>query len=121
MKILYVEDHSAQRDIMREMLELAGYEVMLAATGEESIVKTNEIRPNVILMDLRMPGMGGLEAIKKLKGDPAVADIPIIVISAWASRVNRKETLEAGAVKFIAKPIDIGDLVQQINEVAGGP
>ena len=67
MKILYVEDHPAQSDIMKQMLEFLGYEVILASTGEDGIVQACQQQPNIILMDLRMPGMGGVEAIKQLK------------------------------------------------------
>lgn len=118
MKILYVEDHSSQRDIMKQMLELSGHDVAVARNGEEGIRKTYEWRPDVILMDLRMHGMGGIEATRHLKNDPIVADIPIIVVSAWTSRDNREEALRAGAAKFITKPVQIEQFIEQINELA---
>ncbi|MBN1994727.1 MAG: response regulator [Anaerolineae bacterium] len=117
MKILYVEDHPAQSDIMRQMLEFSGCEVVLAGSGEEGIEKAQTEQPDVILMDLRMPGMGGIEAIRYLKNDPAVADIPVIVISAWTSRRNREDALKAGASIFIAKPVDTKRLLNEINNL----
>jgi CheY-like chemotaxis protein len=117
MKILYVEDHPAQSDIMRQMLEFSGHTVVLAGSGEEGISKARQEQPDVILMDLRMPGMGGIEAIKQLKKDPAVVAIPVIVLSAWTSRRNREEALEAGAAKFVAKPIDTKRLLDEINKL----
>jgi two-component system cell cycle response regulator len=117
MKILYVEDHPAQGDIMKQKLEWLGYEVALASTGEEGIQKTHQWQPDIILMDLRMPGMGGLEAIKQLKSDPAVANLPIIVISAWTSRNYQEKALQAGAAKFMAKPVETQRLVAQINKL----
>jgi CheY-like chemotaxis protein len=117
MKVLYVEDHPAQSDIMRQMLEFSGYEVILAGTGEEGILQARLSHPDVILMDLRMPGMGGIEAIKQLKKDPVVAGIPVLVISAWTSRRNREEALAAGATKFIGKPVDAKRLKDEINKL----
>lgn len=118
MKILYVEDHSSQRDIMRQMLELSGHEVAVARNGEEGIQKTYEWRPDIILMDLRMHGMGGIEATRLLKSDASVASIPIIVLSGWTSRQNRADALAAGASKFITKPVQIEQFIEQINELA---
>ncbi len=117
MKVLYVEDHPAQSDIMKQMLEFSGYEVVLAGSGEEGIVQAKQSCPDVILMDLRMPGMGGIEAIKQLKKDPAMAGIPVMVISAWTSRRNREEALAAGATKFIGKPVDAKRLKDEINKL----
>lgn len=117
MKILYVEDHPAQSDIMKQMLEFLGYEVILASTGEDGIVQACQQQPNIILMDLRMPGMGGVEAIKQLKSTSEVAQIPVIVLSAWTSRRNREEALEAGAAKFIGKPVDAKRLKEEINKL----
>lgn len=116
MKILYVEDHYSQSELMKQRLELAGYEVALASSGEEGIQKTHEWQPDIILMDLRLPGMGGVEAIKQLKSDPAVSTIPIIVISAWTTRGFREGALQAGAATFIAKPFDFSRLIDQINQ-----
>jgi two-component system cell cycle response regulator DivK len=117
MRILYIEDHPAQSDIMKQMLEFSGYTVVLAMSGEEGIEKARESQPDVILMDLRMPGIGGIEAIKQLKQDPSVADIPVVVLSAWTSQRNREDAEEAGAAKFLAKPVDTKRLVEEINEL----
>jgi CheY-like chemotaxis protein len=117
MKVLYVEDHPAQSDIIKQMLEFAEYEVVLANSGEQGIEKAREEQPDVILMDLRMPGIGGIEAVKRLKSDPTVSHIPIIVISAWTSRANRDEAIQAGAAKFMAKPVDTMRLIEHIKKL----
>lgn len=116
MRILYVEDHSSQREIMKQMLELSGHEVAVARNGEEGIQKTYDWHPDLILMDLRMHGMGGIEATRRLKNDPPVAHIPIIILSAWTSRHNREAALKAGANRFITKPVRIEEFIEQINE-----
>lgn len=119
MKILYVEDHPAQSDIMKQTLELlGGYDVILAKTGEEGIEKAQQEHPDIILMDLRMPGIGGITAIKRLKSDPVVSNIPVIVLSAWGSRRHREEARQAGAAKYLVKgTVDLNLLIDEINKL----
>ena len=117
MRILYVDDHSSQRNIMKQMLELAGHEVFVAGSGEEGIQKTYEIHPDVIIMDLRMHGIGGIEATKAIKKDPELTHIPVIILSAWTSRHNRKRALEAGATHFMTKPVHIKQFIEEINNL----
>ena len=114
-KILYVEDHPAQRDIMAQMLELSGYQVAVASDGIEGVELAHSWNPDLILMDLRMPRMDGFEAIKVLRSDPATADIPIIAISAWASAKHKDRALEAGADEHFTKPVDLSRLIETIN------
>ena len=118
-KILYVEDHEAQRDAMVKMLELFGYEADVACNGEEGVEKTREWRPDVVLMDIRMPGrIDGLEAIRQLRNDPDTVDIPIIAVSAWGSDKHKKQALEAGADTHFTKPVSIeDDLIEAMNRL----
>jgi CheY-like chemotaxis protein len=115
-KVLYVEDHEAQRDIMVQMLELYGYEVDVASNGEEGVEKAQEWRPDVILMDIRMPGrIDGLVAIRQLRNGSDTADIPIIVISAWGSAKHKERALSAGADAHFTKPVTMDELIAAIN------
>jgi CheY-like chemotaxis protein len=114
-KILYIEDHPAQRDIMAQMLELSGYEVAVACDGIDGVERALSWHPDLILMDLRMPRMDGFEAIKELRKDPATADIPIIAISAWASAKHKERAIEAGANEHFTKPVDLSRLLETIN------
>jgi len=114
-KILYVEDHPAQRDIMAQMLELSGYQVGVASDGVDGVEQTRTWHPDLILMDLRMPRMDGFEAIKVLRSDPDTADIPIIAISAWASAKHKERALDAGADEHFTKPVDLSRLLETIN------
>lgn len=117
-RILYVEDARSQREIMKRMLELYGeYEVIIADHGQEGLEKAREVKPDIILMDLRMPIMDGLKAIQELKKDSTLSDIPIIVISAWANKKNREETMKAGAIKFFEKPTNYKKLVAVIRKI----
>jgi len=115
-KVLYVEDHEAQRDIMVQMLELYGYEVDVASNGEEGVKKAQEEHPDVVLMDIRMPGrIDGFVAIRQLRNGPDAVDIPIIVISAWGSARHKERALKAGADVHFTKPVSIDKLITTIN------
>ena len=115
-KVLYVEDHEVQRDIMVQMLDLYGYEIDVACNGEEGVQKTQECRPDVVLMDIRMPGwIDGLAAIRQLRHGPDTLDIPIIVISAWNSFKHKERALRAGADVHLTKPVPIDKLIAAIN------
>jgi len=115
-KVLYVEDHEAQRDIMVQMLELYGYEVDVASDGEEGVEKAQEWHPDIVLMDIRMPGrIDGLVAIRQLRNSSDTADIPIIVISAWGSAKHKERALSAGADAHFTKPVTMDELIAAIN------
>ncbi len=114
-KILYVEDHPAQRDIMAQMLELGGFEVDVAGDGLEGVEKTKSWLPDIILMDLRMPRMDGFQAIEEIRSIAETAEIPIIAISAWASGKHKKRALDAGANEHFTKPVDLNRLMTTIN------
>ena len=115
-KVLYIEDYEAQRDIMMRMLELCGYDVDVACDGEEGVKKTREWHPDVVLMDIRLPGrIDGLAAIRQLRNGPDTAHIPIIAISAWGSVKHKAQALIAGADAHFTKPVPIDDLIAAIN------
>jgi CheY-like chemotaxis protein len=115
-KVLYVEDHEAQRDIMVQMLELYGYEVDVASNGEEGVEKAQEWHPDIVLMDIRMPGrIDGLVAIRQLRNGSDTADIPIIVVSAWGSAKHKERALSAGADAHFTKPVTMDELIAAIN------
>ena len=119
-KVLYVEDHHAQRDIMSQMLELYGFEVNIARNGEEGVQKSREWCPDVILMDIRMPGrVNGFAAIRQLRNNPDTANIPVIVVSAWGSSKHKTQALQAGANAHFTKPVPIDDLTAAINRHSG--
>jgi CheY-like chemotaxis protein len=116
VKVLFVEDHEAQRDIMRQVVEGHGYEFDVACSGEEGVEKAREWHPDIVLMDIRMPGrIDGVAAIRELRGSPDTADIPILVVSAWESAKHKGQALRAGADALFTKPVAVGDLIAAIN------
>jgi two-component system KDP operon response regulator KdpE len=111
-RILVVDDEPQIRRTMRTTLTGAGYEVDDARTGEEGLQKVREFRPDLVLLDINMPGMGGLEACKLLRVDPNVAIIMLTVHNAEADKVN---ALDAGADDFMTKPFSTPELLARIR------
>ena len=111
-KILVVDDDPQIRRIMRTTLTIAGYEVDDAKTGEGALDKVREFRPDLILLDMNMPGMGGLAACKSIRGDSNIAIIMLTVRNAEADKVA---ALDAGADDFVTKPFSTNELLARIR------
>ena len=111
-RILVVDDEPQIRRIMRTTLTGAGYEVDDAKTGEEAVCKLRDFRPDLVLLDINMPGMGGVAACKTMRADPNVAIIMLTVHNTEASKV---EALDAGADDFITKPFSTPELLARIR------
>jgi two-component system KDP operon response regulator KdpE len=111
-RILVVDDEPQIRRIMRTSLIGAGYEVDDAKTGEEALLKLREFRPDLVLLDINMPGMGGLETCREIRADPNVAVIMLTVHNTEAAKV---EALDAGADDFITKPFSTPELLARIR------
>lgn len=122
VKILYVEDHEGNIFMLKKRLERDGYEVSVAKDGQEGIAMARAIVPAVILMDLNLPVMDGLEATRVLKAAPETRDIPIIALSAFARYDDREKALAAGCDSYYSKPIDFQTLRGKIHLLTGeGP
>ena len=106
LKILVVEDNDRNRRLLRILLKSKGYEIIEAATGEEAINYLKNQKPDLILMDVQLPKMDGLELTQKIKSDKETADIPIIAVTAYAMKGDRERILKAGCDGYISKPID---------------
>ena len=103
-RILIVEDQRDLRSLLAVMLRFMGYETIEAETGEQALKKAVSEDPQLILMDLGLPGMSGIDTAKALKQNPTTARIPIIGQSAWDHKLWKKVALEAGMVEYIQKP-----------------
>ena len=113
--ILVVEDNDLSRDALSRRLARRGYRVVPAVDGAQAIAIAREQRPDVILMDLGLPGVDGWEATRRLKADPATCRIPIIVLSAHAMTNDRDKALQAGGDDFDTKPIRFQPLLDKIE------
>lgn len=111
-RILIVDDEPQLRRIMRTTLSSAGYEVDDARNGEESLVKLREYRPDLILLDINMPGMGGLAACRAIRAD---SPVPIIMLTVRNSEADKVHALDAGADDFVTKPFSTPELLARIR------
>ncbi len=117
--ILYVEDAKVIRDTMTLLLEVYGYKVVAAKNGKEGVEMTLQWKPDLVLMDLRMPVMDGYQAINQIRFNPKTRHIPIFVVSAWSSKREREQARLVGADDFFVKPPDFNRLNEAIkNAVA---
>jgi CheY-like chemotaxis protein len=109
-KILIVEDNENNRSLFRDILTFHGYEVSVAADGQEGVALARELMPGLILMDIQMPGMDGMTAGGILKGDPATSGLKIIALTSFAMRGDQEKFLAAGFDGFLSKPISTREL-----------
>lgn len=115
IRILYAEDTESIRSIMAQMLEIYGYKVATAKNGQEGVEMALQWKPDLILMDLRMPVLDGYLAIQEIKFNPETCHIPIFVVSAWSSKREQDQARSAGADGFFVKPTDINRLNEAIK------
>ncbi len=120
-RVLYVEDAEVIRDTVSRLLEVYGYEVAYAKNGQEGVEKVLSWKPDVVLMDLRMPIMDGYKAIQEIKFDPRTRHIPVFVVSAWSSKKERDQAKLAGADEFFVKPPDLNRLIEAIENAVANP
>ncbi len=115
MRILYVEDNFENKLFVRRVIESMGHEMMEAETGLDSLMLAAEKRPDLILMDINIPGMDGLETTVKFKENPDLSDIPIIALTANAMKGDRERCLDAGCDGYMQKPVGVSDLRREIQ------
>ncbi len=115
--ILVVEDNPMNRELATELLEMDGYEVLLAENAELGIQMAKDRHPDVILMDVSLPGMDGLSATRALKEDPATSPIPVVALTAHAMASDTARVEDAGCVAYITKPIDADHFSKTLRSV----
>ena len=115
--ILYVEDNEMNRQIVRDLLKRTTYTLVEAHDGEAGVAKALEIKPDLILMDIQLPKMSGLDATRKLRAEPATAATPIIAITSFALSGDDQKAKEAGATAYLAKPYSPFDLLNLIRKI----
>ena len=113
--ILIVEDEPKNMKLLRDLLQRFGYEILEASDGEEGVKSAGERILNLILMDIMMPKMDGLEATRIIKANTQTKQIPIIALTSYAMKGDRERTIEAGCDGYIAKPIDIQEVLKTIE------
>ena len=115
-RILVVEDHEENRRILRLLLGSAGYEMIEAVTGEEGVAMAERERPDLILMDIQLPGLDGYEATRRIKAIPALRAIPIIAVTSYALSGDDVKAFAAGCDAYVTKPFVPRELLAKIRE-----
>jgi CheY-like chemotaxis protein len=120
-KILLVEDNEMNRDMLSRRLVKRGFEVVIAVDGLIGLAMATSEKPDLILMDMSLPGLSGWEASQKIRADPAIAHVPIIALTAHAMAEDRDRALAAGCNEFETKPVDLASLLVKVDVLLSRP
>ena len=113
--ILVIEDNQLNLKLVRDVLQHAGFTVVSAPTGEEGVDIATERPPDLVLMDLQLPGITGTEALRRLRSHPSSRGVPVVAVTAFAMRKDRERAKQAGFDGFVEKPISTRALPQQVQ------
>src|SRR5262252_1525959 len=115
--ILLVEDNDNNRLLIRDVLQASGYRVIEAENAEDGVRMASEERPALVLMDIQLPGMSGIEALQRLRADPITRAIPVVAVTASAMTQDRSQIMAAGFDGYQSKPISVKSFLQTIREI----
>ena len=115
-RILVVEDQEDNRQIIRDMLTFTDYEIVEAESGEEALAAVAKQRPDLILMDIQLPGIDGYEVTRRIKADPALRSIPIIAVTSYALSGEEQKARAAGCDEYVPKPYSPRQLLAKIRQ-----
>ena len=118
--IMIVDDSPSEVHVMKTALEKHGFQTMSASDGTECLTLAREVRPDLIFMDVVMPGLNGFQTTRTLSRDPATKSIPIVMVTTKDQESDRIWGMRQGAVDYLVKPVDASDLVAKANEVLQG-
>jgi two-component system, cell cycle response regulator DivK len=119
--ILIVEDNPQSLKLVRDILQIKGYQTLEAETGEEGVRLTRERQPALILMDIQLPGINGIEALQRLRADPVTSATPVIAVTASVMTQDRSRIMAAGFNGFQSKPISVNQLLATVRETLDKP
>jgi two-component system cell cycle response regulator DivK len=115
-RILAIEDHEENRRLLQDLLTSFGYELIEAVTGEAGLMAAETHLPDLILMDIQLPGIDGYEVTRRIKANPALSHIPVIAVTSYALSGDDVKALEAGCDAYVTKPFDPAELLAKIQE-----
>ena len=115
-QILVIEDHEDNRRILRDLLTSAGFDVVEATTGEDGVALAETHRPDLILMDIQLPGLDGYEATRRIKANPTLREIPVIAVTSYALSGDEAKAKEVGCDGYVAKPFSPRALLAKVRE-----
>jgi two-component system cell cycle response regulator DivK len=112
--ILIVEDNEKNMKLVRDVLQVKGYATLEAVTGEDGVRLAKERLPSLVLMDIQLPGISGIEALKQLRADPATAAIPVIAVTASVMVSDRRNITDAGFDGYVGKPLNLKEFLAAV-------
>ena len=115
--ILIVEDNPKNLKLVRDTLQVRGYRTIEAGTGEEGVQLAREQHPALVLMDIQLPGISGVEAFRQLRADPATRTIPVVAVTASVMAQERQKVMAAGFDGFQGKPISVRELLETVRQI----
>jgi len=115
-RVLIVEDNGKNMKLVRDVLQATGYSTLEATTGEEAIELSLSQAPALVLMDVQLPGIDGVEALERLRQNERTASIPVLALTAQAMSGDRERFLEAGFDGYLSKPVDVRELIEAVRE-----
>jgi len=118
--ILIIEDNERNLKLVRDVLQFNGYSTAEARTAEDGLVLANLRPPDLVLLDLQLPGIDGIEAFRQLRESPPTADIPVVAVTAFAMKDDRERVLRAGFDGYLEKPISVRELPGQVRAFLTG-
>ena len=118
-KILVAEDDLASRELIREILETCGYQVLEARDGREALQRVEETAPDLVLLDIQMPVFDGSAVLRQLRQDSRFASLPVVAVTAYAMRGDREKALAAGFDAYLTKPLNAAALKKQLEQLLG--
>jgi two-component system, cell cycle response regulator DivK len=116
-KVLIVDDNRASRDLIRAILKPVHCHMIEATHGQEALDLVEQEQPDLVLLDIDMPGLSGLEVVKRIRENPSLADLPVVAVTAFAMESDRKKGMTAGFTAYLTKPIRAAILRQQVQQL----
>jgi two-component system cell cycle response regulator DivK len=118
--VLIVEDNEKNMKLARDVLQSKGYATLEAVTGEDGVRLAKERKPDLILMDIQLPGLNGIDALGQIRADPATARIPVVAFTASVTPTDRSQINQAGFDGFLSKPINLKEFLETVQRLCGG-
>jgi two-component system cell cycle response regulator DivK len=118
--VLIIEDNEKNMKLARDVLQVKGYQTLEAVTGEEGIRLAKEKVPDLVLMDIQLPGINGIDALKQLRAEPKTARIPVVALTASVTPTDRSAITAAGFDAFVSKPINLKEFLETVKRLVEG-
>lgn len=118
--VLIIEDEEDAAELFAEMMRVSGFRVVKTSSSAPALTLMTTEKPDVVLLDIMMPGVSGIDILRQMRRDPALADIPVVVVSAKSMPTDIKHGMEAGASTYLTKPVGFLDLKEAVDRALGG-